>query len=183
MHEKIDEADLKFVTHGTMARDTYQAFVDATLKKSVLIKLLACCDLSLIVCGAWSAVHRVWLYLALCIGGLFVFGAVPFLLRTRSVNLSMQRLREVYGIDTWECMTGFTNEAVYSENKNLGTGTGVTYENLARLYNTKRFLFLTTKGALYVPVFKDGLSSGERQELYGFLKQKGVRIKKRALSY
>lgn len=33
MHEKIDEADLKFVTHGTMARDTYQAFVDATLKK------------------------------------------------------------------------------------------------------------------------------------------------------
>lgn len=95
----------------------------------------------------------------------------------------MQRLREVYGIDRWECMTGFTDEAVYSENKNLGTGTEVTYENLARLYDTKRFLFLTTKGALYVPVFKDGLSSGERQELYGFLKQKGVRIKKRALSY
>ncbi len=176
--EKIDENDLKFVTKGTISRDIYKIINDLALRKNVLIKILLLVYLVLVICLIWSALHRVWLYIVCCVGGILVFSLVIIINRNRAINISIQRIREIYGTDSIECMTGFNDEIIYYENKCNDTCIAVTYKDIKYMYDTKKFLFLMTKGSQFITVFKDCLSTEEQKSLFNFLKQKGIREKR-----
>lgn len=176
--EKIDEADLKFVTRGTISRDIYKIINDFALRKDVLTKILLAVYLVLVICLIWSAIHRVWLYILCCAVGILVFSIVIVMNRNRAINISVQRIRELYGTDAIECMSGFNGEIVYNENKCSDTCIAVAYEDIKFMYHTKRFLFLMTKGSQFITVFLDCLSDEEQKSLLVFLKQKGIQEKR-----
>lgn len=173
MQEKVKTDDLMFVTTGMLSSDVYKSLYDITLKKNILIKILAATYVVLIVCIIWSACHNIGEYVVICVAAILLFSIAVVYKRNHSIKVSVYRIKELYGTDTVEYTTGFTNDFVYSQNNlRKEPNIAISYDNINSIYNTKKYIFLVTKGAQFITIFKSCLSDENQKKLVDFLKSK-----------
>jgi hypothetical protein len=179
MLEQVKEADLNYVTNGTIDANLFRALVDVTLRKSALIKFLAVVYVFYLICGIWGIVQHSATVVLCCVGFWILFTILLLWKRNHSIKLSLRRMREVYGAESVGYRTGFTDELICGENKLLeGKNVAVTYADLKRIYDTRQYIFLITKGSQCIAVFKNELTEDECKTLLAFLKEKKKSAKK-----
>ncbi len=175
--EQYSEDQLKFVTRGVVSEDTQRAFTDVYWRRSTYLKVIVVIVAALLCFTVWFLTHGEWfnaiLGLVLIVGLIAAFQVS----RNRAVRVYEQRHTGTKGANAAEYMTGYTDDFVYTENRENGTCAGVPYSGIRCYYQTDQYLFLLTNGSTFVETFFDHLSKEEQKELLAFLKQKGVKKK------
>lgn len=182
----IGKDDLMFITSGKLSRDVYKELADTSTKHSFLLKVLLIDYLLFAGVILYSANHGMIKFAVVCIITFFVFGIIAFLIRTGRILSAVQRTREIYGSDSVDYMTGFTDDYIYTE---VYTESGLTvdslaisYDNVKRLHSSKHYTFIITKGGQAFTVFKDCLSRDEQKKLSDFVNSKVKLSRKKKLS-
>jgi|GEM_PF-1658915 len=109
------------------------------------------------------------IYLVLPAAVLILF----FVVRPRRyVKIMINRQNESYGTTDLELAVSFDEDGVVQTNNVNENKSVLKYENLKRIIKNKNYYLLVTKANLFMPVFVDQLSDGDKAALIDFLKEK-----------
>ncbi|WP_349943909.1 YcxB family protein [Lacrimispora sp. BS-2] len=108
---------------------------------------------------------------------LFVLPLVELWVVYRITNMNFEKMREVSPNGEQEYTTFFTLTGLYVINHLTGGQIEIAYSNFVRLAETKDYFFLLTKRKQFLPVFKDQLTDGQKQELKVWIREKCPKIK------
>jgi len=165
-----------FKTSGSMDEKTIKDVYFKTLPARAYLIVGAFTVVSVIMivaCFFEKSVENIRLYII----GLVLFWGL-LIARFFSVrNKAIEKLRST-GRKDIKFTSSFTEDKIHLLNNSNGSSTTVNYKIFNRIVETDTILFLLTKRSQFVPVFKDQLKPGEREQLIEFLKTKGTAIRK-----